>query len=100
MAKKTSSNIHLKHNEAVYTFLNISIEDANDGSVYVSLMRQGNSDNSFIQTDEGYERVIHDQPRNKKKGCPTMPLDVLSTMIRILALTTSNLFHVLHKSMR
>ena len=67
MAKKTSSNIHLKHKGETYSFLNISIEDGNDGSLYVSLMRKGVSDESFGQTDDGYEKITHDKPRNKKK---------------------------------
>lgn len=67
MAKNSSTNIHIQYNQNIYSFLNISIEDSNDGSVYITLMRNGESNESIGIGKDGYETITHDKPRWKKK---------------------------------
>lgn len=68
MAKSnSSSNIYIKHNEELFKFLNVKIEDKNDGSVYISLVRDGQTETMLVQTTEGVQEQSPEKPRARKK---------------------------------
>ncbi|EGU38637.1 hypothetical protein [Vibrio scophthalmi] len=67
MANASSTNIYLEHKGDVFKFLNIKIEDKNDGSVYISLVRDGETEKKLVKTDNGIKHQTPEKPRLKKK---------------------------------
>lgn len=68
MARLDSKSIIIRRDNRLYRFVNCKLEP-NDGSFYVSFLRDGESDDSFIfdSINMKPESVIHESPRKKLK---------------------------------
>lgn len=66
MAKLESRNIYLENGGTIYRFMNCKIEP-NDGSFYVSLLRNGENSETVIfnPREMKLKKITHDKPRKK-----------------------------------